>query len=115
MRESQVEFHNPILKADVILRAAGPKDLACTIRVRARDTHYQRHFPTLHPSRYSSPMATATKKFLCMQCEMPEDKCDCEKYCAFCQGQVEVRLCQDGLYYCVPCREAADYKTQEQV
>ena len=50
-----------------------------------------------------------------MQCEMPEDKCECEKYCAFCQGQVGVRLCQDGLYYCPPCREACDYKASDEV
>ena len=49
-----------------------------------------------------------------MQCDMPEDKCACEKYCAFCQGQTEIRLCHDGLYYCPPCREAAEYKTQEE-
>ena len=59
-------------------------------------------------------MATATKKFLCMQCDMPEEKCECEKYCSFCQGQTEIRLCHDGLYYCPPCREAAEYKTQEE-
>ncbi len=65
-------------------------------------------------ARYSLAMATATKKFLCMQCDMPEEKCQCEKYCAFCQGQAEIRLCHDGLYYCPPCREAAEYKTQEE-
>jgi hypothetical protein len=66
------------------------------------------------PPRYISLMATATKKYYCMQCEMPEDKCECEKYCAFCQGQVGVRLCQDGLYYCPPCREACDYKASDE-
>jgi len=50
-----------------------------------------------------------------MQCEMTEDKCECEKYCAFCQGQVDARLCQDGLYYCPPCREACDYKSEDAV
>jgi hypothetical protein len=59
-------------------------------------------------------MATTKTKYNCMQCEMPEDKCECEKYCAFCQGQVDVRLCQDGLYYCPPCREACDYKTSDE-
>jgi sulfur transfer complex TusBCD TusB component (DsrH family) len=45
-----------------------------------------------------------------MQCEMNEERCECEKYCCNCQSQIDVRLCQDGLYYCVPCREACDYK-----
>ena len=49
-------------------------------------------------------------KVICMQCEMNEERCECEKYCCNCQSQIDVRLCQDGLYYCVPCREACDYK-----
>jgi len=44
-----------------------------------------------------------------MQCEMPENKCECEKFCCLCQSQIEVRLCQDGLFYCPPCRQACDY------
>jgi hypothetical protein len=56
-------------------------------------------------------MATTTKtKYRCMQCDMIEEKCECEKYCCLCQGQIDVRLCQDGLFYCPPCREACDYK-----
>jgi hypothetical protein len=50
---------------------------------------------------------------VCMQCEAPEAKCYCEKYCCSCQGQIDVRLCQDGLYYCPPCREACDYRPIE--
>jgi hypothetical protein len=48
-----------------------------------------------------------------MQCEMTEDRCDCEKYCCLCQSLMEVRLCEDGLYYCKPCREACNYKASE--
>jgi len=60
-------------------------------------------------------MSTATMKakYLCMQCDKPEDKCECEKYCCSCQSQIDPRLCEDGLYYCQPCREACDYKTSE--
>ena len=59
-------------------------------------------------------MSTATKnKYRCMQCEMTEDRCACEKYCCLCESMLEVRLCQDGLYYCEPCREACDYKTAD--
>jgi len=42
---------------------------------------------------------------------MSEAKCGCEKFCVFCQSQLDVRLCQDGLFYCSACRQACDYKT----
>jgi hypothetical protein len=75
---------------------------------------YQRHFPLPCRPRYSSPMATTTnRKYRCMQCEMTEDRCDCEKYCCLCQSLMEVRLCEDGLYYCKPCREACGYIVSE--
>jgi hypothetical protein len=48
-----------------------------------------------------------------MQCEMTEDRCDCEKYCCLCQSLMEIRLCEDSLYYCKPCREACDYKVSD--
>jgi hypothetical protein len=54
-------------------------------------------------------MATKTK-VRCSQCEQIEERCECEKYCCFCQGQLDVRLCQDGLFYCEACRTACDYK-----
>ena len=56
-------------------------------------------------------MATTSKvKAHCSVCEQVEERCECEKYCVFCQGQLDVRLCEDGLYYCQACREACDYK-----
>jgi hypothetical protein len=45
---------------------------------------------------------------VCSQCDNPESKCNCDKYCCFCQSQQSVRLCVDGLYYCPDCREACD-------
>jgi hypothetical protein len=48
-----------------------------------------------------------------MQCEMTEDRCDCEKYCCLCQSLMEVRLCEDGLFYCKPCREACGYSVSD--
>jgi len=65
---------------------------------------------------YAHPMSASAgtaKKYTCMQCEMIESKCFCEKYCCFCQSQIDVRLCHDGLYYCPPCREACDYKVSD--
>jgi hypothetical protein len=45
---------------------------------------------------------------LCVMCDMPEERCSCEKYCTICKGQHNVRLGSDGLYYCPDCREACD-------
>lgn len=59
-------------------------------------------------------MSPLPKRFRCAQCEMTEGSCDCEKYCCLCQSQIDPRLCEDGLIYCQACREACDYKTQEQ-
>jgi hypothetical protein len=45
---------------------------------------------------------------LCSQCDLPEIKCACDRYCCYCQGQQGVRLCMDGKYYCPDCREACE-------
>ena len=45
---------------------------------------------------------------LCDVCGKTEKACTCDKYCTICQGQISVRLCVDGLYYCPDCREACD-------
>ena len=50
---------------------------------------------------------------LCSQCDRSESQCTCEKYCCFCQSQLGVRLCVDGLYYCPDCREACDIRLSE--
>jgi hypothetical protein len=82
----------------------------CT-KKNAKPVGYQGNFPRSRPPRYSSPMATAApRKYRCLQCEMTEERCDCEKYCCLCQSLMEVRLCEDSLYYCKPCREACGYK-----
>ena len=47
--------------------------------------------------------------FKCAICGKEEVHCDCDKYCMICQGEHNVRLCQDGSYYCLECREACDY------
>ncbi len=45
---------------------------------------------------------------VCVQCDQPEERCGCEKYCTYCQSQTGIRLCEDGLYYCPDCREACE-------
>jgi hypothetical protein len=76
---------------------------------------YQRHIPRPAARRYIIAMSygTSPAKMRCAQCEMPEDQCECEKYCCLCQTVLEVRICQDGLMYCEPCRTACDYKTSD--
>lgn len=55
------------------------------------------------------------KEFKCAVCDQVEERCICHKFCALCQTDYAVRLTEDGQYYCVDCREACDYKTQDQV
>jgi hypothetical protein len=50
--------------------------------------------------------------YKCYVCEKEESKCNCDKFCALCQGLHAVRLCQDGQYYCSDCREACDFQAQ---
>lgn len=49
------------------------------------------------------------QRFRCIVCDRVEEKCDCDKYCYICQGEHEVRLVEDGCFYCLECREACDY------
>ncbi|MBZ5510816.1 MAG: hypothetical protein LAN70_06545 [Acidobacteriia bacterium] len=50
--------------------------------------------------------------FRCTLCDQEESRCQCDKYCFMCQGGHDVRLCQDGMYYCQECREACDLQPQ---
>jgi len=54
------------------------------------------------------------QEFLCGVCELTEKRCNCERYCWLCQAVYDVRLCEDGRYYCLPCREACDLHAQYQ-
>ncbi len=56
---------------------------------------------------------TGTAKYRCAQCELPENSCECEKFCCLCQAVIDIRICADGLMYCEPCRKACDYKTSD--
>lgn len=57
----------------------------------------------------------AEKRFTCAQCDLPEERCICDKFCALCKNMERVRLVGDGLYYCADCREACDYRTEDEV
>ncbi len=52
------------------------------------------------------------EKFICIQCDQQEAKCQCDKFCIVCQGNHDVRLVNDGTYYCLECREACDLQAQ---
>ena len=49
---------------------------------------------------------------ICGQCDKPEEKCDCDRYCILCHSMDNVRLVNDGQYYCVICRECCDYHVE---
>jgi len=66
------------------------------------------------PCGIAIPSAYMPKDFVCAVCDLPERKCQCERYCVLCQSLHEVRLCEDGQYYCQPCREACDLEAQYQ-
>ncbi len=51
-------------------------------------------------------------RYVCMVCELEEERCACEKYCFICEGAHDIRLCYDGMYYCRECREACDLTPQ---
>lgn len=55
------------------------------------------------------------QSFQCGVCDLTEDRCVCPRFCSLCQNPETVRLCGDGLWYCYDCREACDYKTEDEV
>jgi hypothetical protein len=52
------------------------------------------------------------EQFMCNQCGRTEKLCSCQRYCILCMGEHNVRLVQDGQYYCLDCREACDFHAQ---
>ena len=55
-----------------------------------------------------------TERFHCAICDLPESRCICEKYCNLCQSEHQVRLCHDGQWYCLECREACDLSPEKE-
>ncbi len=90
-------------------------DAPFPLRRRLPRRDYQGHFPQTARARYIHFMATGTgsAKYKCAQCEQFESSCECEKFCCLCQAVIDIRLCNDGLLYCEPCRTACDYKTSD--
>ncbi len=51
--------------------------------------------------------------YICTVCAATEDKCQCPRFCSLCKSDYQVRLCDDGCYYCADCREICGYSTDE--
>jgi hypothetical protein len=56
-------------------------------------------------------VGTSSARYRCAQCEQSESSCECERFCCLCQSGMDIRICDDGLMYCEPCRKACGYKT----
>jgi hypothetical protein len=69
-------------------------------------------FVMLRPGSEPGIISGMAQEYVCGICNRSEIRCECEKYCGFCQSQMGVRLCEDGQYYCQPCREACDLQVQ---
>ena len=78
----------------------------CRIETRSRAKPLFRTPET----RYSAP--AMADPYHCGVCNQEEIKCSCDKYCCLCHGGNNVRLCQDGMWYCLDCREACDLMAQ---
>ena len=50
--------------------------------------------------------------FVCGSCSKLEQQCKCDRFCMLCQSDYQVRLCEDGYYYCKDCREACDFRVE---
>jgi hypothetical protein len=51
--------------------------------------------------------------FICVTCSKLEQQCKCDRFCMLCQSDFQVRLCEDGYYYCKDCRDACDFRSEE--
>ena len=51
--------------------------------------------------------------YLCTVCSATEEECQCPRFCILCKSDSNVRLCDDGCYYCGDCREICGYTVEE--
>ena len=52
--------------------------------------------------------------YACTVCGSTEEECKCLRFCTLCNSDFEVRLCEDGCYYCRDCREVCGFIAEEQ-
>jgi len=53
--------------------------------------------------------------YICTVCGCEEAKCQCPKFCIYCNRDETVRLCSDGCYYCADCREICGLTAEERL
>ena len=60
-------------------------------------------------------MSTGTghAKYRARNASSPKTRLPVRKVLRLCQSVLDVRICNDGLMYCEPCRTACDYKTSD--
>lgn len=51
--------------------------------------------------------------YACTVCGENEERCQCPRFCMLCSSDSDVRLCDDGCYYCDICREICGYIVEE--
>lgn len=51
--------------------------------------------------------------YVCTVCGVIEDECKCPRFCILCKSDMNVRLCEDGCFYCGDCREVCGYSVEE--
>jgi len=50
--------------------------------------------------------------YACTVCGLPEDRCQCPRFCMLCKSDYNVRLCEDGCFYCYDCREICGFTAE---
>ena len=71
-----------------------------------------RQVGTAHPEAGFGTFTGGTM-FVCGTCNKLERQCKCDRFCMLCQSDYQVRLCEDGFYYCKDCRDACDFRSEE--
>lgn len=52
--------------------------------------------------------------YICTVCGSNEEDCQCPRFCMLCKSDNNVRLTEEGLYYCADCREICGFTAEEQ-
>ena len=82
----------------------------CRLRIADRKPARGKPLFRRRETRYSA--AGMAEPYKCGICDLEEARCLCDKFCCLCHGANNVRLCNDGLWYCIDCREACDLQAQ---
>ena len=53
--------------------------------------------------------------YVCTVCGNSEKHCECSRFCMLCRSDLDVRLCEDGCYYCADCRDACGFSAEQKL